>query len=390
MRRFNYFNVFNRSISVNLSPLESGYSKKLFTLNPLDTSMNNSLSQNTFFKNSDELPSLEGIRKAHRLIQKYIKETPLTRCEWLSELFDADVWIKNETVSPIACFKIRGALTEMLRCSRQEAVRGVVTSSTGNHGLGVAYAAHLLNVPAHIFLPENPNLLKRRAIQRLEASIYEYGRDIDDAKGKAREFCSSRKYKFIDDGESLSVMEGAGTIGLEIAQSLEKVDAVFVPLGSGSLASGMGAAIKSLQPQAKIIAVQSEGSPAMVKSFRTRRLISHEINTIAEGLVCREPALLALGSMMTFVDEAELVSDEELLGGITALAEFAHILVEPSGAAALAGAWKRRQDVAGKKIVLVLTGANIRMDVLRKALSFRFTSDFHDSWRYFTTDQILH
>lgn len=84
--------------------------------------MNNSLSQSTVFKNPDELPSLQGIREAHRLIQEYIKETPLTRCDWLSELFDADVWIKNETVSPIACFKIRGALTEMLRCSRQETV----------------------------------------------------------------------------------------------------------------------------------------------------------------------------------------------------------------------------------------------------------------------------
>jgi threonine dehydratase len=352
--------------------------------------MNNSLYQNTVFKNSNELPSLDGIREAHRLIQGYIKETPLTRSEWLSEVFDADVWIKNETVSPIACFKIRGALTEMLRSSGQETVHGVVTSSTGNHGLGVAYAASLLNIPAHIFLPEEANPLKRRAIQRLKASIHEYGHDLDDAKGEARKFCSSRKYKFIDDGESLSVMEGAGTIGLEIAQSLEKIDAVFVPLGSGSLASGVGAAIKSLQPDAKVIAVQSAGSPAMVKSFCAQRFISHEINTIAEGLVCREPALRALRGMMTFIDEAELVSDEELLGSVTALAEFAHVLVEPSGAAAFAGAWKRRRDVVGKRIVMVLTGANISIDVLQKALSFHLSPGFHDSSQDSTTNNILH
>jgi threonine dehydratase len=161
-------------------------------------------------------------------------------------------------------------------------------------------------------------------------------------------------------------------------------------MGSGSLASGAAAAIKSLQPDVKVIAVQSDGSPAMAESFWARRLISHHINTVAEGLVCREPALRAFTGLMAFVDEAELVSDEELLAGVAALAEFAHVLVEPSGAAALAGAWKRRRDVARKRIVMILTGANISRDVLREALSFHLAPGFHDSSRDSATNRIIH
>jgi threonine dehydratase len=334
------------------------------------------LSKNPIFADVDRLPSIDGIREAHSLIHESAKNTPLIHSAALSQFFNADVWLKNETASPISCFKIRGALTDLIRCSRQKKVYGAVTSSTGNHGQGVAYAARLLDIPAHIFLPEKANPLKRRNIGILGAEIHDFGDDIDDAKDQARKFADSNEYLFVDDGESLNVIEGAGTVGLEIAQSLQNIDAVFVPMGSGSLAGGVAAAIKSLHPSAKVIAVQSDGAPAMVKSFQARKAISHSINTIADGLVCRLPALLALKSLLTFVDDAELVSDEELLQSVSALAEFGHVLVEPSGAAGLAGMLKRRQEITGKSVVLVLTGANIAVDVLRKALNFRTSLEY--------------
>jgi threonine dehydratase len=325
-------------------------------------------------KTQKNLPSFEGICQAHSFIPEEVKNTPLIRLEGLSQLLDADVWIKNETVSPIASFKIRGAVTDLRRYHLRENAGGVVTSSSGNHGQGVAYAARLLNIPAHIFLPREANLLKRKAIELLGANIYEHGHDIDEAKDEAKRFATKNEFLFVDDGESLNVIEGAGTVGLEIAQSLKDIDAVFIPMGSGSLASGCAIAIKSLQPKVKVIAIQSHGAPAMVNSFHARKAISHPINTIADGLVCREPARLALETLLSSVDEAELVSDEELLAGISVLIERGHILVEPSGAASFAGAFKRRQEIKGKRIVLVLTGANIELNTLQKALNLSINS----------------
>jgi threonine dehydratase len=316
-----------------------------------------------------ELPSLPGIQEALQRIRPRIPETPFLRSELLSRLFAADVWIKNETISPIACFKLRGALTETLRAQARGQLSSVVTSSTGNHGQGVAYAARLVGIPAHIFLPVGANPMKRLAIEAMGATIHEGGKDIDAAKEFARTFATGRGYAFVDDGESLGVMEGAGTVGLEIAEALDAIDWLIVPMGSGSLAGGCAAALKALQPQARILAVQAKGSPAMVESFLARRAISRPVETLAEGLVCREPSARALKALCTFVDEAALVSDEELIVAVHSLVALAHVLVEPSGAAAFAAAWQRRAALKDKRIVLVLTGANITAEMLQRAVA---------------------
>ena len=173
---------------------------------------------------------------------------------------------------------------------------------------------------------------------------------------------------FVDDGEGLGVMEGAGTVGLEVARALPALDFFLVPMGSGSLAGGCGTAVKALHPRARVIAVQTEGSPAMVESFRARRPVPRPIDTIADGLVCREPAALALAALLEVVDDALLTDDATLLAAVHALAIRAHVLVEPSGAAALAGAWSIRDQLRGRTVVLVLTGSNITHELLAAAL----------------------
>jgi threonine dehydratase len=233
----------------------------------------------------------------------------------------------------------------------------------------VAYAARLNNIPAHIFLPVGANPIKRNAIEVMGGTIHEGGRDIDEAKELAKAFAAAHGSCFIDDGDSLGVIEGAGTVGLEIAQALDEMDWLIVPMGSGSLAGGCAAAVKALQPHARILAVQAEGSPAMVESYFERKAVSSPVNTIADGLVCREPAMLALNALWNFVDDAQLVSDEDLLTAVHALAVTAHVLVEPSGAAAFSAAWERRADMKNKRIVFVLTGANITSETLQRAVA---------------------
>jgi threonine dehydratase len=164
-------------------------------------------------------------------------------------------------------------------------------------------------------------------------------------------------------------MEGAGTVGLEVAERLPDVDVLFVPMGSGTLAVGCAVALKDRLPRVRVVTVQSAGSPAMVESFHARRAVERAIDTVADGLVCRVPARLALEGLWAFIDDAVTVPDPVLLQALRALVEHAHVLVEPAGAAGLAAAWAGRADLRGRRVVLVLTGANVTTPVLEAALS---------------------
>jgi threonine dehydratase len=296
------------------------------------------------------------VNAAAARLSQYASPTPLVRALLLSRDLGCDLWVKNETVSPIASFKWRGALNDLLR---DPGVSGVVTSSTGNHGQGVAWAARVAGVPAHIFLPLGANPTKRAKIELLGATIHDGGHDLDAAKETAIAFARDRQLRFIDDGESEGVIEGAGTIGLEIARELPRIDVVYVPMGSGSLASGVAMAIRERHPHARIIAVQSSGSPAMVESFRAGRAIERPADTVADGLICRVPAQLALDALVRHIDDAVLIDDTDLLAAARAMILGAHILVEPSGAAGLAATIRDRETLGGRVVVVIATGANI-------------------------------
>jgi threonine dehydratase len=300
------------------------------------------------------------IAAAVQRLSRFASPTPLVRALLLSRDLDCNVFVKNETVSPVASFKWRGALNDALRAPGS----AIVTSSTGNHGQGVAWAARITGVDAHIFLPLGANPVKRAKIALLGATIHDAGHDLDAAKEEALRFAQREGLRFIDDGESEGVIEGAATIGFEIANTLDRVDVAFVPMGSGSLASGIAMAIKQRHPNARVIAVQSSGSPAMVESFHARKPVERPANTIADGLICRVPAQLALDTLLQHVDDAITVSDEELLSAARMMILGAHILVEPSGAASLAGALRHRDELRGNTIVLIATGANITAEQL--------------------------
>lgn len=325
------------------------------------------------------LPSIEGIRTARDAIRPLLPPTPLVRSELLSRALSADVWLKVETVSPVASFKARGALTGMLRAQEQGPVAGAVTSSTGNHGQGVAFAARALGLPAHVFMPERPNPVKRRMVEAFGATVHLAGHDIDAAKEAAQTFAAEAGLPFIDDGESLDVMEGAGTVGLEIADQASDIDVVFVPMGSGNLAAGCSAGLKANQPGSRVIAVQSTGAPAMVDSFHARRPVERPIDTVADGLVSRVPARLALEAVWALIDDAVAVPDEAILAAVRTIAEAAHLLVEPSGAAGLAAAWDGHRSLRGTRVVLVLTGANVAVDLMRRALEGPPLFDLQDA-----------
>lgn len=313
-------------------------------------------------------PTLPGIEAALDRLRPHLAETPLLRSELLSRAFDADVWLKYEVMSPIASFKLRGALNALLLGAGQGISRAV-TSSTGNHGQGVAYAARQVGVPADIFIPNPINPVKVAMMEAFGGTVHVEGDDIDVAKDAARFFAEQNDGLFLDDGEDVEIMQGAGTMALEVVQAIEELDALVVPTGGGNLAAGSATALKSLLPKSRLYAVQASGSPAVTESFHARETVERPTDTIADGLMTRVPPQLALEVLWELLDDAWLVTDEAILAGVHTLVECAHVLVEPAGAAALAGAYQHRTEFTGKQVVIMLSGANITAQHLERALS---------------------
>ena len=305
------------------------------------------------------------VETAAERLAAHMAPTPLVLSPALSDLLAAEVWLKLETASEIACFKLRGALNALLAA---KSPKSAVTSSTGNHGQAVALAARRLGIAADIFVPDDPNPVKCRMIELLGGRLHVGGIDIDAAKERARAHAAKTGGTFVDDGENADLIAGAGTVGLEIGKTLAGIDVLYVPMGSGSLASGSAVGLKSVQPRVRVVAVQAAGSPAMVESFHARRAIERPIATLADCLVCRVPADLALATLVASVDDALLVSDDDLMAALHTYVASAHVLVELGSAAPLAGAWADRARIKGKRVVLVASGANVVPEHLARAL----------------------
>jgi len=311
------------------------------------------------------LPTSKDVLAAAERIRSHVPVSPLFLSPGLSDLLGAEVWIKADCVSVLSAFKLRGALNHLLAAPPAEAA---VTSSTGNHGQGVAYAARLLGRRSDVFVPETSPLNKREAIRRFGATLHVHGRDLDDAKDKARAFAADRNLPFVDDGESPHVIAGAGTIGLEIGNALPDADLVYAPAGAACLASGTALGLKAAGAAARVVAVQSAQTPCMVRSFHARRAIEHPVTTICDCLNQRIPPGLSLAAMIANVHDAIEVDDRDCLAAMHSALAVAHMLIEVGTAACLAGAWARRRETAGKKLVLLFSGANSDTDMIRRCL----------------------
>jgi threonine dehydratase len=314
-------------------------------------------------------PELTTIRKAQGFLAKYFAATRLMGAAFLSERVGKRIWLKLETDLPTGSFKVRGALWALAARLTRGRVEEVVASSTGNHGAGVAYAGKLLGVKARIFLPAGCNPVKRERIASLEAEIVECGgADLAAAFELAREYAKSSGVYLLNDATDVDLPAGPGTIGSEILEQLPDVSAIVVPMGDTALIRGIAAAVKQLAPQVKIIGVQAEGAPAYYRSWKEERVVGTETcDTIADGLATRTPDAANVRDVKSSVDDVVLVSDEAMLQAIEILLVEEHVLAEPAGAASTAALLAARADL-GENVVLVVSGANISREVLRRAV----------------------
>jgi len=307
---------------------------------------------------STTLLSPARIAEARHLIDSVFLGSALRTAPDLDRHLGMSVWLKDETENPIRSFKGRGTSLFVNRELRE--MTALVAASAGNFGQGLAYAATRSGRRVVVFAAETASSVKTEAMRRLGAEVILHGPDLDAAKAEARAFAADHGFRFVEDGAEAAIAEGAGTIALEMTQALPALDAVFIPLGNGALATGMGCWLKHRSPQTRIVAVAAEGAPCMAHSFAAGRpLETPAVETIADGIAVRVPVPFAVTSMQGTVDEVMLVSDEAILEAMRLVRQHLGRMVEPAGAAGLAGILTRRQDHAGSRVATVLCGANL-------------------------------
>lgn len=300
--------------------------------------------------------SIERIREATNVIDPVFLHTPQYECEPLSERLGARTVLKVESVNPIRSFKGRGADYLLHRLVATE--QGFVCASAGNFGQGMAYACRKRGVPLTVFAAHGANPLKIERMQALGATVTLQGDDFDEAKDAAKESARQNGQIYIEDGRLGAIAEGAGTMAVELSER-EQLDAIFVPLGNGSLVNGVGTWLKHASPKTRVIAVCAESAPSMALSWQARRPVDASSTTIADGIAVRVPVPDAVGIMPTTVDEVMLVSDAEMRQTMRYLVADTGLVVEPAGAAGVAAIAERGGEFKGGRVAAILTGGNL-------------------------------
>jgi threonine dehydratase len=327
---------------------------------------------------ADLAPTLADCFAARARIRPHLPPTPLVAAPALSEHLGLDVRLKLETLQPIGAFKVRGGvnLVAAIEQGAEPRPRGFITASTGNHGQSIAYAARLFGYPAVIYAPQDCNPYKAEAMRRLGAEVVLVGPDYDTAREAAERAARERGFRFIGPIEE-PLVAGVATASLEIFDEWPEVDAIVVPLGGGSGAAGACLAGKRIRPTLEVIAVQAAGAPAFYNSWKSGRPETTErVETFAEGLATRVAYDLALRLLHGTLDEVVLVSDAELERAMVDLLRHAHVLAESAGAASTAAASQSalRARLAGKRVALMVSGANVTPETLRRVLDSQLTA----------------
>jgi threonine dehydratase len=305
----------------------------------------------------DESISIDRIREASETIDPVFRDSPQYVCEPLTDRIGVATILKVECINPIRSFKGRGTDFLLQRLGRHPS--GLVCASAGNFGQGMAYAARKRGDPMTVFAAVTANPLKIERMRALGAEVVLAGADFDEAKAAAKQHAGRTGSMYVEDGLIPAIAEGAGTIAVELGRLEEPLDAVFVPLGNGSLINGIGTWVKKFFPTTRVIAVCAAGAPSMEMSWRAGKPITAAAQTIADGISVRVPVPEALTAMRATVDEVMLVSDDEIIAAMRILFTDAGLVVEPAGAAGVAAIAKRAGEFGGRRVATPICGGNL-------------------------------
>jgi threonine dehydratase len=317
----------------------------------------------------DHIPTFQDVLEAQKRIRPYLARTPLHRYPALDNLFGTEVYVKHENYQPVGAFKVRGGINLISQLRPYERARGVIAASTGNHGQSVAYAARLFGVHAIIVVPENANPGKVAAMQGMGAEVIKHGATYDESKLHCETLAHEHGYRYIHSGNEPMLIAGVATEALEMLEDEPGLEIIFVPIGGGSGAAGVGITAHAINPAIQVIGVQSEAAPAAYETWRQHRLVTAPNRTFAEGLATGVAFELPQEIMREHLRDFLLVSEDEIKQAMVWMIERAHTLAEAAGAASLAGAYREREALQGKKVGLVCSGGNTSLEHLRLALS---------------------
>jgi threonine dehydratase len=318
------------------------------------------------------LPKLRDVEEAESRLRRYFPPTPLEHSKALSLLCGRDVYLKLEVFNPIRVFKLRGALNKLLCLGDSSLRRGVLTASSGNHGLAVAYAARLLGTRAVICVPDSANPQKVSAIEEQGAEVLKVGSNYDQVYENSVKIARRRGLTFVHAFDDRDVIAGQGTCGLEIARQLPEADSVVVPIGGGGLISGVAIALKSLSKGVRVYGVETEAIPSMYVSLaRRERTGVRPRKTIADGMQASIPGKLTFEAVSMYVDRVALVGDTQIEDAVYELLSTARVLAEPAGASPLAALRGPLRKEPGESTVLLVSGGNISLQLLSLILSRR-------------------
>jgi threonine dehydratase len=318
----------------------------------------------------DDVVTFRDILRAWPIVHRYVPRTPLYRNTMLSARCGFDAYIKHENHTPIGAFKIRGGMNLYANLPERQRAKGVITATRGNHGLSMAYAARTFGSRCLIYVPKGNNPDKNAGMLAMGAELIEHGRDFDAAQAEAEARSTNEGLRYVHPANEPLLIAGVGTYAMEVAEDLPDADAIIVPIGGGSMIAGTVLAMRTLRPDVQIIGVQAARACALSKSLESGKLETVESSdTFADGLATRHAFELPFEILRKHgIDKIVLVTEDEMREAVRLTLETTHNVAEGAAAAAYAAAWKLRDELRGKRVVVVHSGQNIDRNTLRWAL----------------------
>ena len=303
-------------------------------------------------------------------IHPHIRETPVERSVWLSEVGKCDAHLKLENLQATGSFKLRGAANKLLSLSEAERQRGIVTASSGNHAGAIAHLLHGFGWPGTIFVPEDASESKVAMLRQLGADLRFHGLDCLETERFAKLNAEQSDRLFVSACDDPKIIGGQGTIGLELERQIDGIDSVFVPVGGGGLIAGIAGCLKSKNPDIEIVGCQPEASAVMYESVKAGRIVKLDsLPTLSDGTAGGiEEGAITVPICRDLVDRFVLVSEDEIKAAIRLVLLRHHTLVEGAAALSVASFLKTADRYEGKTVVLILSGAKISLETLRQVL----------------------
>jgi len=310
-----------------------------------------------------QLISVAGIKAAEERLKGVVVHTPLIRSINLSEKYGANVYLKREDLQVVRSYKLRGAYNKIKSLSQAQVQNGIVCASAGNHAQGVAYACKQLGIRGHIFMPSTTSNQKVKQVQLFGKEFVEVvlvGDTFDDSYHEALQFSTKNNTEFIHPFDDPKVIEGQGTVGLEILQDIpDTVDLLLLPVGGGGLAAGVSSYFRQLSPQTRIIGLEPEGAPSMKASLDAGRKVTLDhIDKFVDGAAVKSVGDLTFSICRENLDDMVLVPEGKVCSTILQLYNEEAMVVEPAGALSIAALDFFKADIKGKNVVCVVSGGN--------------------------------